>query len=591
MRIKSLSDKIVLYFVIIGVTAIAIVSTYSFYTSKNALLNRTFNQLTSVRVVKKNQVEQFFIDRLNDFELIASASGISQINEDGIISNTELQKNSFCQLFDHLSTGGYYKGVYIELEDSTLVYLDISSPGEYKLNIAEEKDKLILIECFNNSDQTIIHDYLLDTESKQPRMFISGHTATIGKFSGQNIGVEISIDAINKIMLKQNPNDGLGLTGESYIVGNDKLMRSNSRFQKNSLMQTIVSTNGVENAFKNITGTSVIMDYRQIKVLSSYSKLNIPGLNWVILAEIDYSEATKSIYFIRNNILLLTIIVSFIVFIFSLIFSKRITLPLIKLTDATANIQSGNLDIELPKTEADEIGQLTNSFQNMTESLKIKDKQLMEERNKRITAMIDGQELERQRLSRELHDGLGQSLIALKLKLETIRGKDVCSINKTVKEVKHSFDGTINEIRRISNDLMPAVLSEFGLVTALKNICEDISDNSNIDLQCIYKGNFNNLDDKTAIYLFRIIQEALNNIVKHADTKAAEVRLKQEKGRIFIWINDNGKGLVSDRNISNAGNGIPNIRERVRLLNGIIDFKSQAGKGTQIYIEIPINKK
>ncbi len=98
--------------------------------------------------------------------------------------------------------------------------------------------------------------------------------------------------------------------------------------------------------------------------------------------------------------------------------------------------------------------------------------------------MIDGQELERQRLSRELHDGLGQSLIALKLKLESIQGKDVCAINKTLKEVKGSFDGTINEIRRISNDLMPAVLNEFGLITALKNICEEISENPNIDLQC-----------------------------------------------------------------------------------------------------------
>ncbi len=119
-------------------------------------------------------------------------------------------------------------------------------------------------------------------------------------------------------MLEQNPNDGLGLSGESYLVGADSLMRSNSRFQENSIMQTKVSTDGVKDAFNNIVGTSVITDYRGIKVLSSYSKLNVPGLDWVILAEIDYAEATKSIYFIRNNIMLLTIFVAVILFIISL---------------------------------------------------------------------------------------------------------------------------------------------------------------------------------------------------------------------------------------------------------------------------------
>ncbi len=79
MRIKSLSDKIVLYFVIIGISAIAIVSTYSFYTSKNALLSRTFDQLTSVRVVKKNQIEQFFNDRLSEFILICNSAGMNGV--------------------------------------------------------------------------------------------------------------------------------------------------------------------------------------------------------------------------------------------------------------------------------------------------------------------------------------------------------------------------------------------------------------------------------------------------------------------------------------------------------------------------------
>ena len=82
MRIRSLSDKIVLYFVVIGITAIALVSTYSFITSKKALLNRTFDQLTSVRVVKKNQIEQFFQDRMSEIALIAQTKGLSNVAKD-----------------------------------------------------------------------------------------------------------------------------------------------------------------------------------------------------------------------------------------------------------------------------------------------------------------------------------------------------------------------------------------------------------------------------------------------------------------------------------------------------------------------------
>ena len=586
MFIKSLSDKIVLYFVVFGITAIAIVSTYSFYTTKNALLSRTFDQLTSVRVVKKNQIEQFFTDRLSEFSLIANM--VEGQRAERINSFNHFSPQS---LINHLFTNGYYKGIYIESEPGKIEFGECRGRDSIKLNTLNLQRELVVNEVFQksrNASQTAIHDYLLDPRDSQPRMFISGSLINKG-FSTKNIIVlELSLEAINAIMLEQNPKDGLGQSGESYLVGADRLMRSTSRFKKNSIMQCLVATEGVNNAFIGLTGTSVIEDYRGIKVLSSYSKIYVPGLDWVILAEIDYAEATKSIYNVRNNILLLTIFVAVVIFIISYIFSKRITQPLIKLTDAAANIRGGNLNVLLPRIKHDEIGQLTNSFNSMAESLRQKDTELLNERNKRVTAMIDGQEQERQRLSRELHDGLGQSLIALKLKLESIDGKDVCAINKTLKDVKTSFDHTITEIRRISNDLMPAVLIEFGLVTAVKNICQEISDNSDIEVKCSYNGKFTDLESRISIYLFRIMQEALNNIVKHANASIAEINLTRINDQIVVNIEDNGKGIGSVTDTKVTGNGIPNMRERVRLLKGNIDIQSQIGKGTRIIIKIPI---
>jgi signal transduction histidine kinase len=592
MRIKSLSDKIVLYFVIIGITAIAVVSTYSFFTSKIALLNRTFDQLTSVRVVKKNQIEQFFNDRLGELSLLSNTSGALDFTEKNIKHIAQIDI-SLEDLLKHLESGGYYTGFYIEMNNGIIAFYDFKNTDPHSWKFISPDDLNPVVAMLNEnqfSHEFIIHDYLIDYNSGDTRMFISGPLFLNGKTSDQRIALEISIDVINAIMLAQNPNDGLGLSGESYLVGNDQLMRSSSRFQQYSIMATKVSTTGVKEAYNDHFGTSIITDYRGVKVLSSYSKIDIPGLNWVILAEIDYSEATKSIYAIRNNILILTIFVALIVFLISYIFSKRITQPLIQLTEATANIQSGNLDVNIPLITHDEIGQLTDSFNQMAASLKEKDSELMLERNKRFTAMIDGQELERQRLSRELHDGLGQSLIALKLKLEAINSSDVCGMNKNLKEVKISFDGTINEIRRISNDLMPAVLSEFGLITALKNIADEISENSNINFKVTYKGRYNDLNNRVSIYLFRIIQEATNNIVKHADASEAGFELIKNSNSIQVMIEDNGKGFDIAKTHRLSGNGIHNMRERIRLLQGKLEIKSQAGKGTLIKIDIPLNK-
>ena len=590
MHIRSLSDKIVLYFVIIGIMAIGIVSTYSFHTSKNALLSRTFDQLTSVRVVKKGQLEQFFTDRLGEIELIADIAEIQCSSNPG--TSCQWVNTTMLQVLTHLRSGNYYKGAYIQNEDGSLLYFDLQEHDSLSFEVLDQGDSGAAPEAFDRSGQSAkfsVLDYVADPADDRPRLFISGTIYLPSSAITKKILLELSLDAIHNIILEQNPKDGLGLSGESYLVGEDRFMRSKSRFQDHSIMQTQVNTRAVNDAFAGITGTSVIEDYRGIKVLSSYSKLEVEGLNWVILAEIDYAEATRSIYFIRNNILMLTIVVAVVVFIISMIFSKRITLPLIKLIDATANIRNGNLDVTLPRTKKDEIGKLTRSFNDMAQSLRHKDAELLSERNKRFTALIDGQELERQRLSRELHDGLGQSLIALRLKLESVHDKDLSLIKKTLKDIRNSFDKKINEVRRISNDLLPAVLIEFGLLTAVKNICEEISENSSLRIHLSSSGDFSKLDNRISTYVFRIIQETLNNVVKHAQATIVYVNLSCNDEFLVARISDNGIGMDPSPMMKNTGSGLTNIRERVRLLNGNIQIQSNPEKGTTISTEIPIN--
>jgi signal transduction histidine kinase len=204
-----------------------------------------------------------------------------------------------------------------------------------------------------------------------------------------------------------------------------------------------------------------------------------------------------------------------------------------------------------------------------------------------ILSVIDGQELERQRLSRELHDGIGQSLVAIKMKLESLNYIPEKDIKPQLEGIKRQFDQIVDEIRRITTDLMPPVLEEFGLVIALFNLCEDTGMHTGIRMKFEHKVRTDDWNKKIQTYLYRIVQEALNNIVKHSQADQGYVKLMYDADFIYLSIQDNGKGFSLSESGSQGGHGLHNIQERVKLLGGAIDLKSDFGKGTLIQIRVP----
>ena len=381
---------------------------------------------------------------------------------------------------------------------------------------------------------------------------------------------------------------GLGYSGESYLVGNDHLMRSSSRFQDSSVLITTVSTYAVDSAFAGVTGTDIITDYRGISVLSSFSKVDIPGLNWSILAEIDYKEVTIPIYRIRNEIVFISIFIFFMVLMVVFILSRRLTYPIQRLNQAAMKLGEGNYNVKITHKLNDEIGDLTNSFNRMVASLQESSEELEKERVKSLRSLIDGQETERQRLSRELHDSLGQWLIGLKLKYEScLNNNDKVSTDFV--QLGLLFDKTIEETRRISNNLMPAALSEFGLITAVRNICNDISNTSGIIVNFYIDGTNTLLPQKDNIYIFRIIQEGLTNIIKHSQAKKASITIKFHENETEIEIKDDGIGFNPDKVNKSDSTGLQHIYERVALLGGKLKINTKSKSGTIIEIRIPKN--
>jgi signal transduction histidine kinase len=285
----------------------------------------------------------------------------------------------------------------------------------------------------------------------------------------------------------------------------------------------------------------------------------------------------------------ITAIVTSILF-FSYVMSAKITLPLKKLQKASEQIGEGDYNINLQVSSEDEIGFLSDTFNKMTLKLKKQTEELEKEKTRRLSSLIDGQDMERQRISRELHDGLGQNMIAIKLKLENIINILPPEARGSVVQVEDMFDGTIEEIKNISDNLMPSILKEFGVETALEYLCQTISETSGLEIIFDALPMKFKLDEKISTYLYRISQEALNNIVKHAEATSATLQLVESENYIELIVEDNGKGFKFGQDFRTIGNGIYNMRERTRILGGTFELSSNEGSGTNIIIKIPLHE-
>ncbi|MBL4716377.1 MAG: hypothetical protein COC01_04360 [Bacteroidetes bacterium] len=233
-------------------------------------------------------------------------------------------------------------------------------------------------------------------------------------------------------------------------------------------------------------------------------------------------------------------------------------------------------------------------FRDITLIKKSKEEHLKIIRHKEhAIALMEGQEEERKRIARELHDGLGQLLTAAKLRIgNIIPSKE----NKSsFQEMNNILEETISEVRRISNNLMPSVLVNFGLEASIRLLCENFSKNTSVNLTFQSSGLNKRLDSKIEVNIYRIAQELLNNSIKYAEASNISLQLLKENGSIKIVVNDDGQGFsINERNKVKPefGNGINNIKDRVNLFNGKFKIKSSKGKGTEISAELfVVNEK
>ena len=206
-------------------------------------------------------------------------------------------------------------------------------------------------------------------------------------------------------------------------------------------------------------------------------------------------------------------------------------------------------------------------------------------------AVLKGEEQERTRLAKDLHDGLGGMLSGIKYSFNTLKGNLIMTPENTqaFERSMDMLDSSIKEMRRVAHNMMPEALVKFGLDTALKDFCIEINQSGALLVSYQSIGMENEvIEQTTAITIYRIVQELINNTMKHAAAKTAIVQIAKSNNQLSVTVEDDGKGFDTAVLKQSKGIGWSNIQNRVEFLKGTLDIQSEKEKGTSVHIEIEI---
>jgi signal transduction histidine kinase len=204
--------------------------------------------------------------------------------------------------------------------------------------------------------------------------------------------------------------------------------------------------------------------------------------------------------------------------------------------------------------------------------------------------MIEGQEKERKRIAEDLHDDLGSVLTTLKLHFENFKvnkTKKKFSEEELIDKTEDLLDEAYTKVRSIAHAKNSGVIANQGLLLAIENMAEKVSSSKKLAIDVIDHGLENRLENSLELAIFRIVQELITNIIKHAEAKQATIHLTNHESTLNIMVEDDGKGFDVN-NISKKGMGIHSIDKRIEHLDGTMTIESEINKGTTIILDIPI---
>jgi signal transduction histidine kinase len=224
--------------------------------------------------------------------------------------------------------------------------------------------------------------------------------------------------------------------------------------------------------------------------------------------------------------------------------------------------------------------QKQNDYFTNIENIKAKHRSVL------LQSEIGMQEQTFQNISREIHDNIGQKLTLAKLQLNTLRYDSVGHMEGQINDVVSIIGNAINDLSDISRSMSREIILENGLIKGLEFELDQIKKSGNYHIQFDVSGETVFLDGQTELVLFRLTQEVLHNIIKHAQAASINVHLLFEPAMVTLKITDDGRGFSLDK-VNPVGAGIKNMQKRVQLLNGTCVFESILTQGTHVTFSIP----
>jgi len=614
MKNLNIFKKLFFSHTLTGLLAIVMLSVIVYALMGDILIQRTLDQLSSINILKKELIENHFFRSQQNLEALSLEDKFLHIHT----RLTQKQKTSADQdLSDIYNICKLYNFRNLHLFDADHTQLFSTDSTMYPDGLMQRVEKVVA----NEPNRLWIIDASPTVNDKQTFLFYYVPILHADKRVGIVL-VQENFEKIQRILLETT---GMGSTGESYIVGDDYMMRSTSRFLLDAPPGSVrVDTDAARNSFAHHNGRGIVTDYRGERALSVYRAADVPGLTWAIISEIDLREAMEPIIQLRNYLIGITLVVLLFIAAVTYFASNAIAKPILQLREIIVTLSKGMIPSARQRiTSHDEIGQMANAIYQLTEGLErtttfaneigsgnfnttfttlsdndslglalihmrdalrnLNERELKSARE-RAAALLEGQENERRRIIKELHDGVGQLLTAIRMRVDALEGNTAWK-----EEIKHNINDTIAEVKRISYNVMPQALVDFGLEAALKGLCDTVTKYATFTIDFRYIREVEHtLNFEVSIAIFRIAQEGLNNIVKHAKATHVNLHLLDKEDEVYMLLEDDGKGFNITDTVHGHGQGLRNIKERAKLLDGSAEIHSAPGEGTVVEVHIPV---
>ena len=656
MRLKT---RLQISFLLFGLLSVGLTGWQTFEYARNSLESLTFDRLTSIRETKKRQIETYF--HQNRIQIVSLA-------ENRVIVDA---MKEFCPTIPSVNRspmpGGTLKAGDFRRADSRYhgalqniakrfgyqdIFLVDAATGEVVYSVARRNDfgtSLLLgpyrsaniAAAFRAVQASTLPEYVrfvdfapYEPDSMKPAAFVATSI-----YDGRvRVGVliaQMSIDEINNVMTSGSHwlQEGLGRTGETYIVGDDFRMRNDSRFfiqdpaayitrlqrsgadsllvariqsRATSILIQEVTTDASREALGGATDTRIIDDYRGISVLSSFTPLAIPDVHWVILSEIDASEAFHPVFELRERLVFLSLGLLLGAVVVGFVISRTISGPILALAKDAETLGKGDFSHRAGVRGEDEIGMLARTFNAMAGSImektarmgsEIAERKRAEDRLKLSreslrnlsTHLQSVREDERRGVAREIHDELGQALTTLKLDLSLLRDEirpEERDAGKRISSMIEICDTTIKSVKRIITELRPRLLDDLGLTAAMEWMSEEFQRRTGITTRISITPVEIVLDPERSTAIFRIFQETLTNIGRHSGATAIDAALCRKGGTITLEVRDNGRGISEAQVMDPRSFGLIGMRERAKYFGGSLTIKGTPHAGTVVTVSL-----